>query len=59
MASHASHGCSMKARLPAGVAILAVACALMAGTTSAQMVEDVFPYEPEDRARVGPRPMLL
>jgi hypothetical protein len=48
----------MKARSLAGAAALAIAAALAVGTTSAQFVEDVFPYEPKDRARVGPKPML-
>jgi hypothetical protein len=48
----------MKARLSTFVAVVVVSVALTAGTTSAQFVEDVFPYEPKDRARVGPKPWL-
>ena len=48
----------MKARSLPGAVILAVVSALAVGTTSAQTVDDVFPYEPRDRARVGPRPTL-
>jgi hypothetical protein len=48
----------MKARTLPGAVILAVVSALAVGTTSAQTVDDVFPYEPRDRARVGPRPVL-
>jgi hypothetical protein len=31
---------------------------LATGSAAAQYVEDVFPYEPDDRAVVGPKPML-
>ena len=48
----------MKARSLWGAVILAVVSALAVGTTSAQVVDDVFPYEPRDRARVGPKPTL-
>jgi len=48
----------MKACSLSRAAGLAVVVALAVGTTSAQRVEDVFPYEPKDRARVGPKPML-
>jgi len=47
----------MKARTFREAAVLAIV-ALAAGTASAQTVDDVFPYEPKDRARVGPKPML-
>lgn len=48
----------MKLRFPAIVGTLAVVGVGMIGSASAQLVEDVFPYEPKDRARVGPKPML-
>lgn len=48
----------MKARSLPGAVILVVVVALAVGTTYAQTVDDVFPYEPRDRARVGPKPLL-
>lgn len=48
----------MKTRSLQGAVVLAVVAALAVGTTSAQKVDDVFPYEPRDRARVGPKPSL-
>jgi hypothetical protein len=48
----------MKARSLVGGSVLAVVSAVAIGTISAQTVDDVFPYEPIDGARVGPKPIL-
>jgi hypothetical protein len=48
----------MKARSLPGAVILVAVSALALSTSSAQTVDEVFPYEPKDRARVGPRPTL-